>query len=737
MKEQWGSNSPFASGARTYRRQGWPGTIPVPADDKWPPPAGFTGRNGRWPTDVDVQGWSTEVHNIALRLPPTVIGLDVDAYATDKMVKTGDKTLAALIEQLGPLPRTWRSTSRDSYATGISFYRVPAGVQLPGDAGAFIEVVQYHHRYAVVWPSVVKGREYRWYRPDGSLAAEGEVPTPDEFPELPATWVAWLDKLAKASAPSSTKKPREQMVEGDRRNDRLASLAGSARRNDSSPEALLAFVKAENAGFREPLSDKEVERIAKSIGGYDSAARTFNRTDAGNAELFASLYGDRLRYDHRRSRWLLWDDVRWQPDADGQVHRLALDAARHRFHAAASITDAKAKEAEASWAIRSEAKQRLDAMLAVATSCKPIADAGDGWDADPMLLGVPNGVVDLRSGQLRAGRQDDRITMQAGVAYDPSAKAPRWERHLLEVSGGDTALAAFHHRALGYSLTGDTSEECFFFAYGDGRNGKTKTYQAVRAVMGDYGMTAPFTMLTPNRYGGSGPTPELARLDGARFVSASETTGGMVFDEAKMKQLTGGDTIAARHLHSPFFEFLPRLKLWLSANDRPGVHDMSAAFWSRVRLLPFTVNFEERGTMDRRLASKLKGELPGILAWMVEGCLAWQRDGLIAPAAVTEAVEEYRDASDPVIDFVGERCVRVPGAWVSHSEVYTAYSDWMDSQGRRTEKIKTRKFGSDFERHFPRGREGGKGTKGFTGLSLTRPEYAFIGGFEGVRPGAN
>jgi putative DNA primase/helicase len=188
-------------------------------------------------------------------------------------------------------------------------------------------------------------------------------------------------------------------------------------------------------------------------------------TDTGNAEYFAALYGDRLRYDHRRSRWLVWEKHHWEQDADAQVRRLAKTAMRHRFKDAAAIDDPDARIRAARWSIASESPARLDALINLAQAEHPIADVGNGWDRDPYLLGVPNGVVDLRTSDLRPGWQGDLITMQTTTAYDPDAKCPRWERFVAEIFNCDEALINFVNRAIGYSLTGDTTEQYLFLLY--------------------------------------------------------------------------------------------------------------------------------------------------------------------------------------------------------------------------------------------------------------------------------
>ncbi len=432
----------------------------------------------------------------------------------------------------------------------------------------------------------------------------------------------------------------------------------------------------------------------------------FARTDSGNAELFAHLYGGRLRFDHRRRRWLPWQGQWWTPDRDSEVVRLAKEAARHRYEQAASIDNLKEREAEARWAIASENRMRIDAMLTLARAERPIADTGDGWDSDSWLLGVGNGVVDLRTGKLRAGRPDDRMAMHASAPFYPDATGPRWEAFLREVFGDDDELIDFIWRAVGYSLTGDTSEHCVFICHGAGANGKTTFFNTLRGVLGAYGYNMPFT--TIEMQGRPSVPTDVAELAGKRLVIATETNERTRLNEARLKALSGGDPITARHLYSSFFEFRPVAKLWLAVNHKPRVEDDSYGFWRRVRLVPFLRTFRERSA-DKRLGEKLMTEAAGVLAWAVRGCLEWQKRGLEAPVVVQVATDEYQQESDPLAGFVSDRCVVAAGAVTGASSLYKEYRAWAEEQGLRPWEVLSstrfgRRMGERFDkRHSDRG----------------------------------
>ena len=440
--------------------------------------------------------------------------------------------------------------------------------------------------------------------------------------------------------------------------------------------------------------------------GAGATQRVFARTDTGSAELFADLYGSRLRYDHRRRRWLSWQGNWWAPDRDSEVVRLAKEATRHRYTRAASIDDLKDREAEARWAIAGENRMRIDAMLNLARAERPIADTGDGWDSDPWLLGVDNGVVDLKSGQLRLGRPDDRMAMHATAPFYRDAECPRWEAFLREVFDGDEELIDFIWRAVGYSLAGDTSEHCVFICYGAGANGKTTFLNALRGVLGAYGHNMPFT--TIEMQGRSSVPTDVADLAGRRLVIATETNERTRLNEARLKALSGGDPITARHLYSNYFEFTPVAKIWLAVNHKPRVEDDSYGFWRRVRMVPFLRTFKE-GSADKRLGQKLMAEADGIIGWAIRGCLEWQSRGLNAPLAVKVATDEYQEESDPLAGFLADRCVVVEGAVAGASALYREYRMWADEQGlRRWEVLSSTRFGRRMGERFHK-RHGDKG----------------------------
>lgn len=428
----------------------------------------------------------------------------------------------------------------------------------------------------------------------------------------------------------------------------------------------------------------------------------FPTTDLGNAELFAYVYGDHVRFDHKRQRWLLFrdNDHQWRPDRDGELARLAKATARERLRRAADIDDTKLRNAAVRFARQSESRQRLDAIIALARSEHPIADDGENWNSDPMLLGVAGGVLALHSGDFRPGRPEDRLTLSTGIPYEPDAPCPRWIQFLEEVFEGDEALIGYVRRTAGYCLTGDTSEQSFTLAYGTGSNGKSVFLNVLRRMVGEYALNLPFS--TFELRDRSALTPDLAMLPGKRLVTSSETNDGTRLNEARLKALTGGDPVTANPKFVAPFTFQPVAKFLLAVNHLPTVRDDSDAFWRRVHVLPFSHKFSG-ADIDKHLEQKLMAELPGILAWAVRGAVEWARDGLCPPDAVLRRARAWREESDSLAPFFADRCILVEHARVGAGDLYKAYVGWCaDMAMPERERLSNKKFGqlmfSRFER---------------------------------------
>ncbi|MGH8480791.1 MAG: DNA primase family protein, partial [Gammaproteobacteria bacterium] len=343
------------------------------------------------------------------------------------------------------------------------------------------------------------------------------------------------------------------------------------------------------------------------------------------------------------------------------------------------------REALAKWAVKSESHERRSKMLASAQAIEDVPVLPKHLDQDPWALNVGNGTIDLRTGALRPHAREDFITLGIDVSYDPEAVCPAWDRFLREVFAGGGETIAFVQRAVGYSLTGTAREHALFILHGTGSNGKSTLLDTIHDLLGAYAGRVPAELLMARR-GEHHPT-ERATLYGKRFVATAETGDGRRLNEDLVKSLTGGDPIACRRMREDFWEFKPTHKLWIGTNHKPQIKGTDYAIWRRIHLVPFNVTFHRSGTprQDPMLPERLRSELSGILRWAVEGCLAWQQDGLNPPDAVRGATETYRAEMDVLAGFLEECCVLDRRAEAGASDLYRAYCAWCDASGERAE----------------------------------------------------
>ena len=304
------------------------------------------------------------------------------------------------------------------------------------------------------------------------------------------------------------------------------------------------------------------------------------------------------------------------------------------------------------------------------------------FDTEPFILCCENGIVNLRTGQFRQSTHSDWVLKSTGVTYDRDASCPRWIRFLNEIFQGNNGLIRFIKRAVGYTLTGDVTEQCLFLCHGSGANGKTVFFDTIGSLLGEgeYGQTTPSSTFKDMKYEGGNATPDIARMAGARLVKSAEVKEKITLNTERVKALTGGDRIVARFLFHEMFEFSPQFKIWIAVNHLPIVNDTSVAIWRRIHKIPFNAYFPP-GVSDPNLTSTLKGELSGILNWAIEGCLEWQRDRLNPPEVVLNATNEYRQESDLVGRFLKEETNPNPDEQVRSGVLYDKFKKWCENQG--------------------------------------------------------
>jgi putative DNA primase/helicase len=402
-------------------------------------------------------------------------------------------------------------------------------------------------------------------------------------------------------------------------------------------------------------------------------------TDLGNTRRLVNLHGRDLKYVAGRG-WFTWDRQRWAHDQTGEVQRRAKDAVRSIYLEAAEIGDDKERSAVGGWAHASQSAGRISAMVKLAQTEPEIALHPMSLDGQPFALNTLNGTVDLRSGELRPHRREDLFSKLTGAAYEPSRKSARWDGFLRRVLP-DPDVRSFVQRAGGYSATGSTAEEKLFFAYGPTATGKSTFLEAIRSALGDYAAVADFNTFTKRR--SEGPRNDIASLAGARLVTSIEVDDGTQLAQGLVKTLTGGEAVTARFLYHESFTFVPTFVLWLAANHRPRADDRDSAMWRRIVEVPFRVAIPE-GERDPTLKESLRNDpadREAVLAWIVEGALAWQRDGLKIPDAVRQASNEYRNAMSPLTTFLTERCTLDPQGRERSADLYAAYLAHASDQG--------------------------------------------------------
>lgn len=433
-------------------------------------------------------------------------------------------------------------------------------------------------------------------------------------------------------------------------------------------------------------------------------------TDIANADRLVAQHGDDVAYVPEWG-WSVWTGKYWARD-ELRVRGLMKGVARSINAEAAHARDISEQRRITQWARSSQNAKRLVAALYCAQD--EVAARTADFDQQHWLLPCENGTIDLRTGELRPHRREDRATLISPVPYDPNVPCPTWDAFLERVLP-DGAVRAFVRRFAGYSLTGVTHEQVLAFLYGTGRNGKSVFLEALAGIMGDYHVATRIDTFQLRDRGGI--PNDIAALAGARLVSVSETSEGVRLNESLVKDLTGGDTIAARFLHREFFQFRPSFKLWVRGNHKPQIRGTDDGIWRRLLLIPFTVQIPE-AEVDPKLPEKLREELPGILAWAVRGCLEWQRDGLKPPTAVREAVTEYREEMDILGEFVGECCVAGDGCKDGATPLYKAYRQWCEDNGYRP--VNHKNFGLALgERGYQR-RRGHGGAIVWHGIELLR-----------------
>jgi P4 family phage/plasmid primase-like protien len=433
------------------------------------------------------------------------------------------------------------------------------------------------------------------------------------------------------------------------------------------------------------ISFRTVYHFANHPGSKDGRLTS---GDIKAGEIFAELFLDKMKFVYPTGKWIVWSGGRWRQErghepltAAKQTAGVLVDRAEK---AASIVADEGVVKKMLNEARTYSNVKKLESMLRCAAA-EPgmFVDNIDVLDSNNYYLGCENGVVDLTSGALLEGTPDLLITKSTGVHYDPEAACPLWDKFLMEIMLGDAEMVAYLQKAVGYTLTGNVSEEVLHFAYGTGNNGKSVFANILTKLFGDYAVTAPAEMLMKRDRGSSAANNDVARLVGVRLLMANETRAGQLLDDLTLKTLVSTERISARFLYGEFFDFWPKLKIWVRGNHKPIIQDESDGAWRRVRLLEFALKLDE-WAIDHDLEAELEKELPGILSWAVRGCLVWRKSHLFPAAKVEQASKAYRRDSDIFADFLEECCVLSPEGRVAQGVLYAFYRQWSERNGIRS-----------------------------------------------------
>ena len=399
--------------------------------------------------------------------------------------------------------------------------------------------------------------------------------------------------------------------------------------------------------------------------------------DTHNARQFVKRYGDEVRYGTKAFGWMTYDGMRWEEDiVDGVMERAKKMVEDMLEYAKSNCSDPNGKET-LGWARKSQDASRIRAMIDLAKSDEEIVVRPERFDRDIWSLNCTNGTIDLKTGTLREHRREDLITKLVPAAYDPDAKAPRFQAFLENTFQSDPGLIRYVQKVFGSSLIGENPEQLFFILHGSGANGKGVLVNTLMDVLGsDYAKQMNPACLVEDM--NTNKEASLAALRGVRFVSACETNDANSIDEALLKQLTGGDRIVGRALYKNAIEFTPEMTIFLSTNHLPYVKDQGHSMWRRLVVIPFHVTVEKP---DPYLKAKLLDERQGILAWLVEGCLLYLKEGLKQCDAVKAATNEYKQRMDRFGMFLEECIVESQGSKVLSSRLYEGYKAWCGAMG--------------------------------------------------------
>ena len=465
--------------------------------------------------------------------------------------------------------------------------------------------------------------------------------------------------------------------------------------------------------------------FGKNNAVVEKKSKYYDRTDTGNAHRLYDKFGNVLKYSYNRKKWYIWTGKKWAIDENGEVKKLADEICHDLKTEAFQMADEKEQETALKWANRTANSKGKESLIKECQHLYDIPASPDDFDAYIDFINVQNGIINLKNGELMP--HDSRLMMSkiTSCEYDMEKKKPeRWLKFLDDVTGGDKDLQQYIQKCVGYSISGSNREQCAYFLYGMGNNGKSTFLDTLADMLGDYAAnTQPDTLMMQGKVGslGGGANTEIARLKSARFVTCEEPTEGVRLNEGLLKQLTGGSKVTARFLYSEEFEYTPEFKIWVATNHKPTIRGTDLGIWRRIKLIPFEVNIP-KDKVDKNLKYKLRQEFPQILAWAVEGCMMWQKDnGLGEPKKVIEATKDYKQEMDLISAFI-EQCIEIDydsTEKVMASELFSIYKAWAKENNEW--EMTSKRFGMEITKKTP---EKIKTAKGIAYCKIRLTDYA-------------
>lgn len=444
----------------------------------------------------------------------------------------------------------------------------------------------------------------------------------------------------------------------------------------------------------------------------EQGGKSYDATDTGNAHRLYDKFGRILKYSYNRKKWYFWTGRVWTLDESGEVKKLADEICEDLKREAWNIQDPDLQEQALKFAKRTAGSSPKEAMVKECQHLYDIPAAPEDFDSYTDYICCQNGIINLRNGELMPHDSNFMMSKITNSEYDLHKKKPeRWLRFLDDVTDGDKDLQEYIQRSVGYSISGSNAEQCAYFLYGMGNNGKSTFLDTIADILGSYAMNVqPDTLMLQSRLGsaGGGANSDIARLKSARFITCEEPTEGMRLNEGLLKQLTGGSRVTARHLYGDEFEFTPEFKIWVATNHKPTIRGTDFGIWRRIKLIPFEVNIPA-DKVDKNLKYKLREEFPQILAWAVEGCIKWQQDGLQEPARVLDATKEYKHEMDLIAGFI-EQCILIDYATPDHimaSDLFAVYRAW--ARENNEWEMSSKKFFMEVQKKLPEKGRSGKG----------------------------